>query len=291
MWEWDSACTVWRFCVSHISAYHTVAKIRVRLIRPALGELPLGYHMQHPSGVQRKVIEKNTDNLEILIAHHIPDYVQSAVLPVAFFVFMFRYDWKWLSLICLIPILLGFFFLASMLKGESEGFVQQVQTAGENIGNAATEYVRGISVVKTFGQTADSFRRYQQAVKDYADFMTKYSFSMENAYSAYTAVINAVSFFLIPGGILLYNAGNGTGKTIMTFAFFAVLIPLVASILTKLMHSSSNLMLAKASLTAVDDILAEEPLPEAGKQKDTGKLRDQNGSCIVSVRGRCESTG
>lgn len=251
---------------SHISAYHTVAKIRVRLIRH-LGELPLGYHMQHPSGVQRKVIEKNTDNLEILIAHHIPDYVQSAVLPVAFFVFMFRYDWR-LSLICLIPILLGFFFLASMLKGESEGFVQQVQTAGENIGNAATEYVRGISVVKTFGQTADSFRRYRQAVKDYADFMTKYSFSMENAYSAYTAVINAVFFFLIPGGILLYNAGNGTGKTIMTFAFFAVLIPLVASILTKLMHSSSNLMLAKASLTAVDDILAEEPLPEA-ESKET----------------------
>lgn len=90
---------------------------------------------------------------------------------------------------------------------------------------------------------------------------------MENAYSAYTAVINAVFFFLIPGGILLYNAGNGTGKTIMTFAFFAVLIPLVASILTKLMHSSSNLMLAKASLTAVDDILAEKPLPEAESKK------------------------
>lgn len=245
----------------HISAYHTVAKIRVKLIKH-LGELPLGYHMLHPSGIQRKVIEKNTDNLEILIAHHIPDYVQSAVLPIAFLVFMFQYDWK-LSLICLIPILIGFLFLASMLKGESEGFVQQVQTAGENIGNAATEYVRGIAVVKTFGQTANSFKRYQKAVKDYADFMTKYSFSMENAYSAYTAVINEVFFFLIPGGILLYNVGNGTEKTIMTFAFFAVLIPLIASILTKLMHSSSNLMLAKVSLTAVEDIFAEKPLPEA----------------------------
>lgn len=245
---------------SHISAYNTVAGIRVRLIR-YLGELPLGYHVQHPSGVQRKIIEKNTDNLEILIAHHIPDYVQSAVLPVAFLVFMFQYDWK-LSVICLIPIVLGFLFLASMLKGESEGFVKQVQTAGENIGNAATEYVRGISVVKTFGQTADSFHRYQKAVRDYADFMTKYSFSMENAFSAYTTIINAVFFFLIPGGILLYNAGNGVEKTIMTFTFFAVLIPLVASILTKLMHSSSNLMLAKSSLDAVEEMLNEKPLPE-----------------------------
>lgn len=248
---------------SHISAYNTVARIRMQLIRH-LGTLPLGYHILHPSGKQRKIIEKNTDNLEILIAHNIPDYVQSLVLPVAFLVFMFRYDWR-LSLICLVPILIGFILLFSMLKGESSGFIGQVQKSGEDISNAATEYVRGIAVVKTFGQTASSFRRYQRAVKDYADFMTKYAFSMENAFSLYTTIVNAVFLFLIPGGIVLYNLGGGAEKTIMTFAFFAVLIPLVASILTKLMHSSSNLMLADASFTAIEEMLAEKPLAETKK--------------------------
>lgn len=248
---------------SHISAYNTVARIRMQLIRH-LGTLPLGYHSLHPSGKQRKIIEKNTDNLEILIAHNIPDYVQSLVLPIAFLVFMFRYDWR-LSLICLVPILIGFILLFSMLKGESSGFIGQVQKSGEDISNAATEYVRGIAVVKTFGQTASSFRRYQRAVKDYADFMTKYAFSMENAFSLYTAIVNAVFLFLIPGGIVLYNLGGGAEKTIMTFAFFAVLIPLVASILTKLMHSSSNLMLADASFTAIEEMLAEKPLTETKK--------------------------
>ena len=143
-------------------------------------------------------------------------------------------------------VCIGFGLLFSMLKGESSEFIEKVQKSGEDIGNAATEYVRGIAVVKTFGQTASSFRRYQKAVKDYADFMTRYSFSMENAFSAYTTVVNVVFLFLIPSGIILYNAGNGAEKIIMTFAFFAVLIPLVASILTKLMHSSSNLMLADA---------------------------------------------
>ena len=248
---------------SHISAYNTVARIRTQLIRH-LGTLPLGYHILHPSGKQRKIIEKNTDNLEILIAHNIPDYVQSLVLPIAFLVFMFRYDWR-LSLICLVPILIGFILLFSMLKGESSGFIEQVQKSGEDISNAATEYVRGIAVVKTFGQTASSFRRYQRAVKDYADFMTKYAFSMENAFSLYTTIVNAVFLFLIPGGIVLYNLGGGAEKTIMTFAFFAVLIPLVASILTKLMHSSSNLMLADASFTAIEEMLAEKPLAETKK--------------------------
>lgn len=248
---------------SHISAYNTVARIRMQLIRH-LGTLPLGYHILHPSGKQRKIIEKNTDNLEILIAHNIPDYVQSLVLPIAFLVFMFRYDWR-LSLICLVPILIGFILLFSMLKGESSGFIGQVQKSGEDISNAATEYVRGIAVVKTFGQTASSFRRYQRAVKDYADFMTKYAFSMENAFSLYTTIVNAVFLFLIPGSIVLYNLGGGAEKTIMTFAFFAVLIPLVASILTKLMHSSSNLMLADASFTAIEEMLAEKPLAETKK--------------------------
>ena len=248
---------------SHISAYNTVARIRTQLIRH-LGTLPLGYHILHPSGKQRKIIEKNTDNLEILIAHNIPDYVQSLVLPIAFLVFMFRYDWR-LSLICLVPILIGFILLFSMLKGESSGFIGQVQKSGEDISNAATEYVRGIAVVKTFGQTASSFRRYQRSVKDYADFMTKYAFSMENAFSLYTTIVNAVFLFLIPGGIVLYNLGGGAEKTIMTFAFFAVLIPLVASILTKLMHSSSNLMLADASFAAIEKMLAEKPLTETKK--------------------------
>ena len=258
---------------SHISAYNTVARIRMQLIRH-LGTLPLGYHILHPSGKQRKIIEKNTDNLEILIAHNIPDYVQSLVLPIAFLVFMFRYDWR-LSLICLVPILIGFILLFSMLKGESSGFIEQVQKSGEDISNAATEYVRGIAVVKTFGQTASSFRRYQRAVKDYADFMTKYAFSMENAFSLYTTIVNAVFLFLIPGGIVLYNLGGGAEKTIMTFAFFAVLIPLVASILTKLMHSSSNLMLADASFTAIEEMLAEKPLAETKKQPvpQNGEIR------------------
>ena len=248
---------------SHITAFNTVARIRISLIEH-IGQLPLGYHSINPSGKLRKIIEKNTDNLETLISHHIPDFVQSAVLPIAFLAFMFLYDWR-LSVVCLIPILIGFILLASMLKGESEGFVQQVQTAGEDIGNAATEYVRGISVVKTFGQTASSFQRYKAAVKEYADFMTKYSFSMENAFSAYNMIINGIFFFLIPGGIILFNLGKDLERTILTFIFFAVLIPFVVMILTKIMHSSSNLMIAEASLVAIDKILSEKPLPTAAR--------------------------
>ncbi|MFT3985610.1 MAG: ABC transporter ATP-binding protein [Lachnospiraceae bacterium] len=246
---------------SHITAYHTVAKLRIKLIYHT-GTLPLGYHSFNPSGKQRKIIEKNTDYLETLIAHQIPDFVQALVLPIAFLVFLFLYDWR-LSLICLLPILIGFGVLASMLKGASEGLAKQYQKSAEDISSAATEYVRGISVVKAFGQTASSFRRYKDAVQEYSDYVIRYALSMENSDSIYNTAINGIFFFLIPGGILLFNFDADTERIILSFVFFAVLIPAVVTILNKIMKSSSNLMVAKSSLDAIDKILSEKALPQS----------------------------
>lgn len=245
---------------SHITAFNTVAKLRIQIVRH-IGNLPLGYHTTNPSGKQRKIIEKNSDNLETLIAHQIPDFAGAVALPVAFLVFMFVYDWR-LSLICLIPILVGFGILYYMLKDESEGFANQYQKSAEDISNAVTEYVRGIAVVKVFRQTANSFRRYKAAVKEYGDYLLKYALSMQNTDSAYHAAINGIFFFLIPGGIILFNAGSNPEKTVLSFLFFAVLIPTVVTILARIMNSSSNLMISQASLDAIDQILREKPLPE-----------------------------
>ena len=245
---------------SHITAFNTVAKLRIQIVRH-IGNLPLGYHTTNPSGKQRKIIEKNSDNLESMIAHQIPDFAGAVALPVAFLVFMFVYDWR-LSLICLIPILVGFGILYYMLKDESEGFAKQYQKSAEDISNAVTEYVRGIAVVKVFRQTANSFQRYKAAVKEYGDYLLKYALSMQNTDSAYHAAINGIFFFLIPGGIILFNAGSNPEKTVLSFLFFAVLIPTVVTILARIMNSSSNLMISQASLDAIDQILREKPLPE-----------------------------
>ncbi len=250
---------------SHITAYHTVAGIRIRLV-DHIGKLPLGYHSLNPSGKIRKIIEKNSDSIETLIAHQLPNCVQAAVLPIAFLVFMFSYDWR-LSLICLTPILLGFVILASMLKGASQGLASQYQKSAEDISNAATEYIRGISVIKVFGQTAKSFQRYMHSVKEYSDYVIRYALSMENTDSIYNAVINSIFFFLIPGGIIIYNAGQNPEKMILSFIFFAVIIPVVATILSKIMKSSSEIMISSSALEAIDRIMDEKALPNTTAPK------------------------
>lgn len=247
---------------SHITAFNTVANIRILLIQH-IGKLPLGYHSMNPSGKQRKIIEKSTANLENIIAHQIPDSVQSAVLPIAFLAFMFIYDWR-LSLICLVPIIVGYVILFSMVFGDGPIFLNQYQKAAENINHAAVEYVRGISVVKVFGQTASSFKNYSNAVKDYSSFLTKYSLSIKNKDSIYNTAINGIFFFLVPAGIILFNAHNHE-KMILSFIFFAVLIPGVVTILTRIAKSSGSLMIADNALMTIEEILDTELLKEEGE--------------------------
>lgn len=251
---------------SHITAFNVVANLRVQLIKH-IGALPLGYHSLNPSGKQRKILVKNTDNLENVIAHQIPDAVQSMTLPIAFLFFMFLYDWR-LSLVCLIPIVIGFFMLASMMFGDGPTFLKQYQKSAESISTAAVEYVRGISVVKVFGQTARSFKRYSTSVKEYSNFLLKYALSMENKDSAYAASINGIFFVLLPAGIIFFNIGGNSERTILSFVFFIVLIPVIVTILTRIVKSSGNLMLSAEALETINRILDEEPLPQTENPKE-----------------------
>lgn len=245
---------------SHITAFNTVARMRMELVKK-LGKVPLGYFSSHSSGELRKIIEKNTDNLENMIAHQIPNTVQTVVLPIAFVIFMFGFDWK-MSIICMIPIFIGFGLLMGMLSGDGMEFAKQYQKSAEDINNAAVEYVRGISVVKVFGQTADSFHRFRDAVKGYNDFLLKFALSMEKADSMYNTAIHSIFFVLIPAGILILNYGRDGKGTILSFIFFAILPPFVVTLLTRIMGNSSNEMVVEASLEAINKILQEPSLQD-----------------------------
>ena len=243
---------------SHITAFNTVIRLEQKLI-VHISKLPLGYHSMNSSGKVRKIIEKNSHNIENIIAHQMPDTVQSVTMPIAFLVFMFVFDWR-LSLSCLVPILIGFVLLCIMMKDSSKNFVEKQQIAAENISNAATEYVRGISVVKAFGQSASSFKRYINAIKQHKEWMMKFAMSMKTSDSIYNTIINATFFFLIPTAIVIYNSTQSIEKLVMSFIFFCVISPLTVTILMRIMSSSNSLMLSEASLKAINSMLDEKPL-------------------------------
>ena len=259
--------------LSHITAFKIMANVRIQLIRH-LGKTPLGYHAVNPSGKVRKIIEKNAENTENFVAHQMPDMAQSIVMPIAFLVSMFYFDWR-MSLVCLIPIIIGFISLSTMLKTERGDFIKNYQAALGDMGNAGVEYVRGISVVKVFGQTVHSFKRFYKSIMEYQKFAVKYVLSMEKPMSIYITAVNGLFFFLVPAAIILYDFTDSPEKVLLSFVFFIVFMPLVSVILMRIMSASSNMMMATQALDAIEEIL------EVQVQKKTDTPKTPSGSDIV----------
>ncbi|MEI3614289.1 ABC transporter ATP-binding protein [Pseudogracilibacillus sp. SO30301A] len=254
--------------LSHIVAFNTVAKYRIQLIHH-MKELPLGYFQGQQTGKLRKLVEKNTEEVEHYIAHQVPDMAQAMTTPVAFLVLIFLFDWK-LSLICLIPVFLGFILLHFMMGGESEKFLEQYQEASANMGNDVVEYVRGISVVKVFGQTAFSFKAFNQAIENYRDFTVKYALSMKNAMSGYIVCVYGIFAFLIPAAIIFFNNTANPMEMLLSYVFFVIFTPLVAFMLMRIMESSYKAMIIFHAMDNLEEaVYREKPLPTTDNLKKT----------------------
>lgn len=252
---------------SHITAFHTAARLKYLLIEH-IGKLEGGYHDTHPSGSLRKIIEKNTDLTETLIAHQIPNTAISVVLPIAFVFFMFRYN-TLLAIACIIPVVIGFVLLLVIMMGSGSDFVRKYQQANKDMANAAVEYVRGIPVMKMFGQTADSFSRYKKSVKGFCDYVYRFAISMITADSAYNTAINSVFYALIPAAILAANRGGVHVKLISSFVFFASIIPLEVTILKRIMGNSSESIIVDEAMGTLREILSENPMEYKGNEQPT----------------------
>ena len=256
---------------SHITAFNTAVRLKKMLIRH-IGKLPGGYHDSNPSGSLRKIIEKNTDATETLIAHQIPNTTMSIVLPVAFVVFMFRYS-VLLSVACLIPVIIGFVLLMVIMMGNGSDFVRTYQQAQKDMSNAAVEYVRGIPVMKTFGQTADSFARYKNSVKGFTEYVYKFAISMMTADSLYNTAMNCVFYTLLPVTLVLWKGavgGAGAVHLFASFIFFASIIPLEVTILKRIMGNSSESIIVDEALGTLKTILNEKTMEYKGSAVPSG---------------------
>ena len=211
-------------------------------------------------------------------AHQIPNTTMSIVLPVAFVVFMFRYSML-LSVACLVPVIIGFVLLMIIMMGNGKDFVRKYQQASKDMSNAAVEYVRGIPVMKTFGQTAESFLRYKNAVNGFCAYVYKFAISMITADSLYNTAINSVFYALVPTAVILFNQFERSGSTgnaggairiICSFIFFASIIPMEVTILKRIMGNSSESIIVDEAMESLRKILDEKPMEYNGGKKPAG---------------------
>lgn len=248
---------------AHISAFRIAGNLRKTLLKHLL-TLPVGFSEELGSGRLRRIINESTAATETYLAHQLPDMAGAIATPVGMLVILFAVDWRF-GIISLIPVVLGFLSMMRMAGPAMAEDMKQYQNAMEEMNNEAVEYVRGVPVVKTFGQTVFSFKRFKKTIDKYDDFCLSYTKRCMNPMLMYTTLINSTFAFLIVMGLILTHTSGGSEAVLLNLLFYIIFTPVIATTLSKVMYMSENQMLVKDALERMHQILDREPLTEPEK--------------------------
>lgn len=194
---------------SHLSAFRVASNIRKEFMGH-IASLPLGVTEKYGSGSLRRIVNTSSAATENYLTHRLPDKAGAIATPIGLLVLLLAFDWR-LGLLSLIPVVLGFLIMMKMTGVGMEQKMREYQNALSAMSNEAVEYVRGIPVVKTFGQTIFSFKRFRAAIDNYEKWVIAYTKALRLPMMFYTTAINGVFACLIAGGILLSTGAYAPG--------------------------------------------------------------------------------
>ena len=248
---------------THIAAFRIQANMRSGLMRRIL-TLPLGVFDDEGTGKIRRIVNDSTAATETYIAHNLPDKTVAAVTPVGLIVLIFAFNWK-IGLICMIPAVIGFICMMSMMGKGMQQKMKEYQTALETMSSEATEYVRGIPVVKTFGQTVHSFKRFKKTIDDYGKWTTDYTLHLRFPMMGFMTCINAIFAFLVIAAYVLIGADViPTAADILNVMYYIIVTPLITVALTKVAYSGEAEMTLIDAVERVNSVMEIAPLAEGG---------------------------
>lgn len=250
---------------SHISAFRVASNIRKELMRH-ITALPLGVTEKYGSGKLRRIVNTSSSATENYLAHRLPDKAGAVATPAGLLFLLVVFDWR-LGLLSLIPVVLGFLIMMKMTGKNMEQKMEEYQNALSDMSNEAVEYVRGIPVVKTFGQTIFSFKRFKGAIDNYEKWVIAYTKALRLSMMFYTTAINGVFAFLIAGGII-FARGGVTDTLLLNLIFYIIITPVIGTTLTKIMFMSEDAMIVNDAINRIDEVLKEKPLPECRKVQE-----------------------
>ena len=249
---------------SHLGAFRIATNLRLQSMNHIV-KLPLGFAEHFGSGKLRKIVNESSAATETYLAHQLPDRANALATPCGLLVLLFVFDWR-LGLLSLAPVLLGFLIMMAMTGKEMQQKMKEYQNALDDMSNEAVEYVRGIPVVKTFGQTIFSFKKFKDSIDRYKVWVIAYTKQLRTPMMFYTAAINGVFVFLIAGA-LLFTQEQVTTEFLLNLVFYIIITPIISVTLTRIMFQSENAMIVDDALQRIDSVLNLEPLKETAHPK------------------------
>jgi len=231
---------------SHLAAFHVEVGIQKIGMKKILN-MPLGFFDKYSSGKIRKVINDGAGTTHTFLAHQLPDIAGTIISPIILIALIIFVDWR-MGIVSLIPIILGFVTMSFMVSSKGKAFQKQYYDSLEEMSSESVEYIRGIPVVKTFGQSIFSFKRFYNSIIKYKDMVYAYTVLWQNPMSFYTVIMETAAFFLVPIGILLIDRSNDLALVLSDFVFYILISPMFTLLLMKSMYFRQNILIAEQAI-------------------------------------------
>ena len=249
---------------SHMGAFRVATNLRIEAMRHIV-KLPLGAAEAFGSGRLRKIVNESSAATETYLAHQLPDRAGAIATPCGLLALLLAFDWR-LGLLSLVPVVLAFAVLMRMTGARMQQKMKEYQDALDDMSNEAVEYIRGIPVVKTFGQTIFTFKKFKDSIDRYRVWVIAYTKELRLPMMLYTAAVNGVFAFLIAGALLFTRSGV-TPEFLSDLIFYILITPILSVTLTRIMFQSENAMIVDDALQRIDSVRNLAPLPEARNPK------------------------
>ena len=249
---------------SHLAAFRIATNLRLAMVKH-IATLPLGAIEQFGSGKLRRTISETAGSAETYLAHQLPDQAKAMATIAGLLTLLLAFDWR-LGLLSLVPVALAFAVMTSMTGKKMQEQMNQYHNALADMSGEAVEYVRGIPVVKTFGQTVFSFKKFKGTIDNYERWVIAYTKQLRWPMTFYTLAVNSVFVFLIAGAFL-FASGGTDGGALLNLLFYIIITPVISLTLTKLMFMSENGMIVQDAITRIDRVLESPSLSSSNAPK------------------------
>lgn len=269
---------------SHLAAFRVQANIRTSLMRHIL-TLPMGFLDKDGTGKIRKIVNESSAATETYLAHQLPDQAGAIATPAGLLVLLMIFDFR-LGLLSLIPVVAAFLVMGTMTGQRMKDKMEEYQNALEEMSSEAVEYVRGIPVVKTFGQSVFSFKRFQTSIQKYEKWTIAYTKEMRIPMTVYTTAINAV-FAVLIAATFFFTGKGGDNIFLLNLLFYIIITPIITVTMNKIMYSSENQLIVADAISRIESILEKKPLPETAHAQEP----ENNSITFENVSFRYEDGG
>jgi len=248
---------------SHHSAYHTLKNLRISL-QGKMEKLPLGKIGELGVGSLKKLFIDDVDNMELLLAHALPEGFSNVCVPTIVFIAMFFVDWK-LALLSIASLPIGMVAMMAMYTAGTSK-MGEYYGAAKKMNDTIVEYVNGMEVVKIFGRDGESYRRFATDVNSYRDFTLAWYKICWPWMALYGSFLPCVALFTLPiGGYFVYNGTSSLSEFLLVICMGFAIGPTIM----KAMSYMSVIPQLNYKITALENVLSAPPLKE-GSETFTG---------------------